>query len=53
MDLFLLFAQELGAHGVQGVRSELVVSLHDREEVELESTVEVDRFGISGAVRFR
>lgn len=50
VDLFLLLAEEMGADGVQRVGTELVVSLHDGEDVELQSTVEVDRLGVARPV---
>jgi hypothetical protein len=53
VDLFLLLAKEMTADGVEGVRPELEVSLHDREQIELKPTVKVDRFRVTGAVSFR
>jgi len=53
MNLLLLLSEELSTDGVERVRSKLVVSLHDGEDIELKSSIEVDVLGVSISVGFR
>lgn len=43
MDVFLLFLKELGTDGVERVRTQLVVTLDDLEDIKLNASVDPNR----------
>lgn len=50
MHILLLLRQEMRTHGIQRVRAQLVVPLHDHEHVHLQPAVQVDLLGITRAI---
>lgn len=51
MHILLLLSQELRTHGVQSITSELVISLHDLEYIELEPSFHGNLLRVPSTVR--